>query len=258
MLKSMALEYYYSSCPIGLSIQQLFDRFEAHFEGEEHRRNMLREWNTINLRGLLRASPDRHKGTVFNEMIQQLRQVQRSLDYEFQSDTALRNKIISSCSNIPACSVAILQQTSTIAGLINNIYAAIENSEEAMKAEKSEPLGLSITYFTDRKYHINRPPSSNNNNFRKKQCFICGKAGCWSTKHSEKERQDVRNKFIDKRYNSYVQEHEGLEEQENANEDIEALALEILDTDPNNEAENFVTAISFIGSQSNTNRLSWT
>ena len=119
-----------------------------------------------------------------------------------------------------------------------------------MKAERDEPLGLSTIYFTDRKYHINRPSSSNNNNFRKKQCFICGKAGCWSTKHSEKERQDARNKFIDKRYKSYVQEHEGLEKQENADEDIEALALEILDTDPNNEAENFVTAC-----QSNINRL---
>ena len=90
-------------------------------------------------------------------MIQQLRQVQRSLDYEFQSDTALRNKIISACSNIPACSVAILQQTSIIAGLINNIYIAIENSEEAMKAERSKPLRLRllITYFTNRKYYIN-------------------------------------------------------------------------------------------------------
>ena len=113
---------------------------------------MLREWNTINLRGLLRASPDRHKGTIFNEMIQQLRQVQRSLDYEFQSDAALRNKIISAYSNIPACTVIILQQTFTITRLINNIYAAIENSEKAMKAEVAEPLGLSITYFTNRKY----------------------------------------------------------------------------------------------------------
>ena len=255
MLKSMALEHYYSSCPSGLTIQQLFDRFEAHFEGEEHRRNMLREWNIINLRGLIRANPDKHKGTIFNEMVQQLRQVQRSLDYEFQSDTALRNKIISACSNIPACSVAILQQTSTIAGLINNIYAAIENSEEAKKAERSEPLGLGppTTYFTDRKYHINRPPSSNNNNFRKKQCFICEKAGCWSTKHSEKERQEAKNKLakrlsnnFDKRYDSYVQELEGLDEQDEKDPlDIEALALDIQETDLD-EAENFVTAISTV------------
>ena len=76
MLKSMALKYYYSSCQgINLTIQQLLDRFQGHFEGEEHRRNMLRDWNSITLRGLLRASPDKNKGTVFNEIIQQLRQI---------------------------------------------------------------------------------------------------------------------------------------------------------------------------------------
>ena len=41
-------------------------------------------------------------------MIQQLRQIQRDLNYEFQSNTALRNKIIIFYSNIPAYSVAIL------------------------------------------------------------------------------------------------------------------------------------------------------
>ena len=43
ILKSMALKHFYSSYPSDLTIQQLFDRFKAHFEGEEHRRNMLRE-----------------------------------------------------------------------------------------------------------------------------------------------------------------------------------------------------------------------
>ena len=258
MLKSMALEYYYSSCQgIGLTVQQLFDRFQGHFEGEEHRRNMLRQWNSINLKGLFRTSPEKNKGTVFNEMILQLRQIQRGLDYEFQSDTALRNKIVMSCSNIPACNVAILQQTTTIAGLINNIYAAIENNEEAMKAEKSDPLGPT-TYFTDRKYYTNRPfnrppPSSSpsNNGFQKKKCFVCGKTGCWSTKHTDKERQESRNKFakrftssIDKRYDSYIQEYEGQEE-ENV-EDFEALTLDI--QDDLEEAENFVTAISTVTS----------
>ena len=44
ILKSMTLEYYYSNYQgIGLTVQQLFDRFQKHFEGEEHRRNMLRQ-----------------------------------------------------------------------------------------------------------------------------------------------------------------------------------------------------------------------
>ena len=44
MLKSMTLEYYYSSYQeIGLTVQQLFDRFQKHFERKKHRRNMLRQ-----------------------------------------------------------------------------------------------------------------------------------------------------------------------------------------------------------------------
>ena len=199
MLRSMALEHYYSSCQgHGLTLQQLFQRFQAHFEEEEHRRNMLREWNSINLRTLIRASPDKNKGTVFTEMTHQLRQIQRSLDPKFQSDSTLRNRIISSCSNVPAYSFAVLQQTTNIPGLINNIYVAIENSEVAVRARRLEPLGNS-TFLTDRKYYRRDPthiPSSNRiSRPQKKSCFICGKEGCWSTKHSEKERQDSKNKF---------------------------------------------------------------
>ena len=107
MLKSMTLEYYYSNCQgIGLTI--LFDRFQEHFEGEEHRRNMLRQWNNINLKSLFRSNSEKNKGIIFNDMILQLRQIQRGLNYEFQSDTAFRNKIIMFCNNIPAYNVTIL------------------------------------------------------------------------------------------------------------------------------------------------------
>ena len=116
---------------------------------------MLRQWNSINLKELFRNNPEKNKETIFNEMVLQLRQIQRGLDYEFQSDTTLRNKIIIFCSNIPAYNVAILQQMIIIVELINNIYAAIENNEEIMKTEKSESFDFE-TYFIDRKYYINK------------------------------------------------------------------------------------------------------
>ena len=44
MLKSITLNYYYFNCQkIDLTIQQLFDRFQKHFEEKKHRRNMLRQ-----------------------------------------------------------------------------------------------------------------------------------------------------------------------------------------------------------------------
>ena len=88
-------------------------------------------------------------------MILQLRQIQRGLNYEFQSDTALRNKIIMFYSNIFAYNVTILQQTIIITELINNIYVIIENNKEIIKTEKFESFDFE-TYFIDRKYYINR------------------------------------------------------------------------------------------------------
>ena len=199
----MALEYYYSSCQsVNLTASQLLERFQAHFEGEEHYCNMLCEWNSVNLQSMIQANPDKSKGTTFNEMAQRLRQIQRSLDYKFQSDSALCNKIVAVCSDVPAGSFAVLQQTITIASFINNIYAAIENSKEAIEAEKLEPLGLAI-YFTDQKYYNSCPsncPSSRQNNSqfgnRKQCCFVCQKEDCWSTKHTDEEQQDTRARYM--------------------------------------------------------------
>ena len=224
---------------------------------------MLRQWNNINLKGLFRSNTEKNKKTIFNDIILQLRQIQRDLNYEFQSDTALRNKIIMSYSNIPACSVAILQSTITIVELINNIYVAIENNEKVMRAEKSESFDLE-TYFIDRKYYINRlfnliynklisfsSSSPSNNGFQKKKCFVCDKTDCWFIKHTNKKRQKSRNKFvkrftdfIDKRYDSYIQEYEG-QEKKNV-EDFEVLTFDI--QDDLKEAENFVTIIFTITS----------
>ncbi|POS81843.1 hypothetical protein EPUL_006705, partial [Erysiphe pulchra] len=69
MLKGMALEYYYSCCQGStLTISHLIRRIQEHFEGEEHRRNMLREWNKVNVHDMFHKNPSREKGLVFNEM----------------------------------------------------------------------------------------------------------------------------------------------------------------------------------------------
>ena len=140
MLKSTALQFHFSSCQgKNLSINQLLERFQVHFEGEEHRRDMHDEWESVNLRDLLRASPEKPRGDVFKAMIQYLTDLQRSLDPELQTDLALRNKIVSSCKDIPSCGYVVVQQTVSIAALVNSLNAAIRNSEVTEKAEKLRP-----------------------------------------------------------------------------------------------------------------------
>ncbi|POS82535.1 hypothetical protein EPUL_006818, partial [Erysiphe pulchra] len=153
ILKGMALEYYFYSCCQGstLTISQLIRRFQEHFGGEEHGRNILREWNQVNLRDMFHKNSSMEKGLVFYEMIQILRAKQRGLDREYQTDSAFRNKIISACSNNLAYSSAILQQAHSISVLCNNIYAALEFNETVIRAESLDPVVSA--YLTDRRFH---------------------------------------------------------------------------------------------------------
>ncbi|RKF83903.1 putative glycosyl transferase [Golovinomyces cichoracearum] len=211
MLKAMVLEYYYSSCQgINLTIKELDKRFQDHFEGGENRRNMLREWNAINLRAIFRENPEKEKGPMFNEMVQRLR------------------AIIAACRDVPACGPAIVHPTSSIAALCNTIYEAIENNEAAIQAEKLNEM--SSTYFTDRKYHESSHSTKIN------PCFFCKKLGCWSDKHSLKERANARTKFSNT-ITAYIQEYDAHGSETDDNKDlsgnIEALTLDINNDDIN-------------------------
>ena len=134
-------------------------------------------------------------------MVQQLQQIQRGLSGEIRTDNMLRQKIIASCEDHPACNVAYFRPSLALPGLINNIHASISSYEKTKRAESN-----SSTFFTDRQYH---GPSSNNDRQRPnntshpqqfaqgneksdekmKKCFVCRKEGCWSTKHTEEERR---------------------------------------------------------------------
>ena len=187
MLAGAALEYYYTSCRgQNLDITTLYERLRNRFEGEEHRRNMLREWNNTTLRQMIQEQLDKSKETVFRTMVQRLQNLQRGLDIELQSESNLRNKIIAACEDVPACSIAIARPATTITGLTNEIFSAISAFEKAAKAEKLNPLpSSSSSFLTNRRYHTSshrpnyrdrtRSPRSRSNT---KRCFVCRKEGC--------------------------------------------------------------------------------
>ncbi|RKF82172.1 hypothetical protein GcM3_027047, partial [Golovinomyces cichoracearum] len=167
MLKLTALWFYYSSSQgFNLTIEQLIQRFQDRFEGEEYRRIALPNWNNTYLRTWLRQNTDTPKST-------------RGLDQEYQSDSALRNKIITACNNVAACSLVVLQPATEITSLINNIHGAIENSEMIAMADKIEPIDQidkSSVYYTDRKYYPQRFPRMQPNSMirskpKSKCCF---------------------------------------------------------------------------------------
>jgi hypothetical protein len=162
MLSGPPLEYYYTNCRNqNMTITDLYNRYRDHFEGNEHRRNILREWNDITLRKMTRDQPDQPHETTFRNMVQKLQQLQRGLDNELRTESTLRNKIISACEDMEACRVAIARPATTFTGLVNDIFSAICSHTKVTKADKLE--STSTNFITDRRYHSNHHRAKNPN-----------------------------------------------------------------------------------------------
>ena len=144
------------------------------------------------------------------------------------------------------CKYAYYKPVDTLAGFINDLQSSIVtykvlnplSSTQAFATDIQYPQTDSDVYFTDRRYrqqHPYRPSPTRNprsNSHTKvyprrrtsQKCFVCGKEGCWSTRHTQEERDRSKKRF-NKRINQFILEYEGEEAEESLNELIEALII---------------------------------
>jgi len=262
MLKGHALDYYFANAQKGTtSLEDICQKIRDNFEGKERTRTLLLEWNALTLQSVI-AKPD-NKDKKMSEclgiLIQKLRIMQHGLPQALRSDEFIYSKLITACELVPACDMACKKPADTLPGLINDLRASVATEDRKLKDKEPE------TYYTDRRYRDqryrdqrrdrdhgrqNRPRDHND----KKVCFICKKAGCWSTKHSKEERRrHIRQYMVEL-------ELEGTEPDEsesdlnddqsvadNLLDDVETFTLQAEDTEPLlSQSTTFTTQIGIV------------
>jgi hypothetical protein len=246
MLKGRASEYYYTGLiQNNLDFDQLCTAIEQHFEDANHRRNTLTEWNTLDLLSLKSQNPDKSTGQCFELLISKLRTLRYGLSKELQSDAFMLNKLVLACRSLPECQIACSAPADTLNSMINTLKSSIT----AYGFSHSQG-NTSHTYMTDRRFRSNgdnrrcprtsfRPAGGGNQRFnRQRRCFVCDKEDCWSTNHTESERQQAKDRFKEKykgRFNNnfgrrfqksfrqYVMEYEGVEDDKEDTDDIDEI-----------------------------------
>ena len=163
----------------------------------------------------------------FQILIKQLRHLQHDLNGEFRFDKFIHNKLIIACQKISAYQYACFKSSDNLAGLINDLQSFIIIFSKS-HLHQIENYQSDVAYYIDRRYRNNyfRKRSSNDsnqsrisydrekNNFdrtivsynskqydrKKKRCFICNKADCWSTNHTWEKRNASKTR-LKKRFN---------------------------------------------------------
>jgi hypothetical protein len=279
MLKGKALDYYYGNCRDRvMPLAELYHMIESHFEGPEHKRGKLREWNQTTLRTYIDKMPGQPMSTVYRSMVEELQKTQLSLDTRYRSNEALWDKLLAACEGIPACTSTVANPPETTQGLINALYSAIMSDEATARAQQLNPLPTSMTYtargtvgdaadggaadsfMTDRRYHQADPTQPRRP--KAKTCFVCKKPGCWSTKHTPEERRKTTDAFKatlarfgkrndDTSVRQYITDWEGMPDEEA--EITKEMEVFVLDLDGDDEGEEEVTGTTYLTSFGNIN-----
>lgn len=140
-------------------------------------------------------------------------------------DQGIRDQIINGCQGIRECELALFNPSPTSEGVISQVRNAI-HTREHQKSRKPSQFTLDSSdefqeqgdaNYTERKYGIGhenpkyirkfrnlrsrqgdftgtRFPQPNSER-RQKKCYVCRKSGCWSTRHTDKERKEAFTKF---------------------------------------------------------------
>lgn len=98
----------------------------------------------------------------------------------------------------PACEWATSKPADTITGFIQDLRTNASQYQDKMRAS-SLNVTDSDAFYTDRRYYGQRTRHMNRNQgFRQPirrsnlKCYVCKKLGCFSTKHTQDERDAAR------------------------------------------------------------------
>ena len=212
MLSGQAQTYYYANRGNNSTFDQFCSNMQSFFEGPEWQRFNLTKWQTVSLNDIISANPTLSTTECVRKLCTELDTIQRGVDSAYHGTVHLRENIIRACRGHPALAAGLTSPPSDTSGLINNLYTSIVNYEAVHKPTQQSYLNKNEEdelYFTDRQYRKgkfkpqgqryqkfgNTSRVSSQTSPRRKRCFVCGKEGCWSTNHSQQERDDSKKRF---------------------------------------------------------------
>lgn len=166
---------------------------------------MLRQWNNCTLNGFIKKNPDKSISENFKLLTEELSQIKICLDDIHLGDRVLYNNLIEACRQNPTCQLAYFRPSHNLQGLIKDLNSSIATFEDTEKSNQPNEVLL-----TDRLYHKYpaRPryssQSKNQNKIHEKKpdnnrrCYVCGAKRYRSSKNSEFERQQSKERFSSK------------------------------------------------------------
>lgn len=256
ILTDRAERYYINYIGTRDDFATAYEKLKTHFETDTNRQLYYHDWTNTTFNSVRSDGENvgKHPRDMLQILLDKLQLCQRALGPSYAGDEILRMTVIRACEGVQEFEHALYMPAAPCEKLFQDLRSSLEMSI------KRQPSGQYLqnteeTYYLDRRYNSNRSRgrgsraghlayrrgfrgsfrgdryrnsyrdrdqnSSRRRSFRKK-CFVCGKEGCWSTKHTPGERQKAKTQYLthngdddvtsDTDFAAFLADYEGCED----------------------------------------------
>ncbi|CAD6502171.1 BgTH12-02410 [Blumeria graminis f. sp. triticale] len=226
ILDGEAQAFYLSYVPKDDTFYNQYTKMKYHFDTEINHHQYYTDWTNITFANFRSKTPDKPLQEVLDAFLKKKQLCQRALGEMYIGESLLRTQIITNCKGVPELEVALFNPGKSCEELFSQLRSAIEiysnRSPNQFTQYNNEFMGDN-QFFLDRRYTHNRlhrgkygTRIGNGNSFQggncgnpsgdsrqqqrqlrwKKKCFVCGKEGCWSTKHPKEDRNRAKSQYM--------------------------------------------------------------
>ncbi|KJZ69538.1 hypothetical protein HIM_11080 [Hirsutella minnesotensis 3608] len=269
ILTGRAEMFYVEEIKWTTTFRKAYDSIKQHFDTEVNHIHYYTNWTTTTFNSIRAQDATKTLHEVLQLLFDKLRLCQRALGPEYAGNLPLRTTLINACRGVPELEYALFKPAEKIETLFADLRSSVEThlARQTTSHFFQNPDGSfdhtdpQQQYYLDRRYHNNRargrygylgqrpnrgygrsynrgsyrPQGYNNNTSDRtdrawtKKCFVCGREGCWSTKHSAEERQKAKDQYVARyqftgtqppNFTAYLIDYEGHELDELTDDDI--------------------------------------
>ncbi|KAI0993665.1 hypothetical protein K3495_g14518 [Podosphaera aphanis] len=220
MLRDAAHDYYFRQLAEhldDLTFDEMVHKTKERFHTKTEEQNYLTEWRALTLLKVIRGNPDKNTLQCLDLVIEKLQKIYEALRCNYgHKSHSLAGQLYAACQGVSACSQALIRPHDGFEDACAELRSTVKihmdcaprntgqfHQETEYDNDEKDNNGQ---YFVDRKYGERgghkrggfqgrggrgsfRGGGFGSNNDRQKICFVCKRAGCWSTRHTPSERQ---------------------------------------------------------------------
>ncbi|KJZ79358.1 hypothetical protein HIM_01509 [Hirsutella minnesotensis 3608] len=268
ILAKEAQSFFLHEISTDLTFAEMYQKMKEHFDTEINQKMYHTDWSTLTFSRLRAEMPGKSSDEVLQALLTKLRLCRRALGDKSGGEGGLIDATLKACRGVPEFRLAIYSPAPTFEGLASQLRSSLSAMQDERSGQPSDQYSQDLDKghdqnFVDRKFQRNSGGTRDQSRRRrpswKKKCYVCGKKGCFSTKHPENERKAAKEKYLRERgfhghsrsYAIFLANYEGeSQDQDDSNTE------ESDDSDSSDHNDSFYTAANFLSNEAFRHRVS--